>query len=161
MAFVNQFSFLLLAGITLLLVGWLILRSRHATARWAALAALATGLVLSYWIFNPGPGDSQDLSGFRPGSPHPTAVLLEFESPYCLGCMAAQSTLDRVRRTYAGDLQVVQVNVLDPGARPLLSAYGFRYTPTFIYIDPSGEERWRSVGTLDPAQVAQTQERAR
>ena len=161
MAFVNQFSYLLLAGITLLLVGWLILRSRNASARWAALAALAAGLILSYWIFNPGPGDSVDLSGYLPGSTHPTAVLLEFESPYCLGCMAAQSTLDHVRRTYAGDLQVVQVNVLESSASSLLSAYGFRYTPTFIYLDRSGVELWRSVGTLDPELVAQAQERAR
>jgi thiol-disulfide isomerase/thioredoxin len=154
MQFVNQFSFLILAGIVLLIPGWIILRSRQSDARWLALGALVTGLIVSFWIFNPGPGSAFDPAELRPGVARPLPTLLEFESPYCLGCMAAQPTVDQVRREHGFELQVLQVNVLDPAAETLLAEYGFQYTPTFILIDQTGTELWRSVGALDPRQVA-------
>ncbi|MFN2149319.1 MAG: thioredoxin family protein [Anaerolineales bacterium] len=154
MQFVNQFSFLIFAAIALLVLGWIILRSQHASTRWFALGALVLGLILSFWIFNPGPGDTFDLAGIQPGTDRSVPLLIEFESPYCLGCMAAQPTVDQVRQEYGSQIDIVQINVLDRAAGPLLAAYGFRYTPTFIFIDASGTEVWRAVGALDPEQVA-------
>jgi hypothetical protein len=31
--------------------------------------------------------------------------------------------------------------------------YDFRYTPTFIFFDAQGNERWRSIGSLDVDQI--------
>jgi len=154
MQFVNQFSFLILSGIVLLVLGWIVLRSRLSDMRWLALGALVVGLIVSFWIFNPGPGSTFDPAELRPGVERSGPTLLEFESPYCLGCMAAQPAVDQVKREYGSELQVLQVNVLDPAAEPLLAEYGFQYTPTFIFIDPTGTELWRSVGALDPQRVA-------
>jgi thioredoxin-related protein len=75
--------------------------------------------------------------------------------------MAAQPTVDQIQRQYGAELQVVQVNVLESAAEPLLAHYGFQYTPTFIFIDRSGTEIWRSVGALDPQQVADSLEAPR
>lgn len=161
MQFVNQFSFLILAGVTFVILGWIILRKGDATTRWAALGALLLGLIFSYWIFNPGPGSAFDLVELTPGADRSLPALLEFESPYCLGCIAAQPTVTQIEREYASELQVVQVNVLDPAAEPLLAHYGFQYTPTFIFIDRSGTEIWRSVGALDPQHVADSMEAPR
>jgi thiol-disulfide isomerase/thioredoxin len=158
MQFVNQFSFLLLAGAVLLGLGWVILRSQRSSSRWFALVALLLGLVISYWMFNPGPGTSFNAAELNNGRNLAVPVLLEFESPYCLGCMAAQPSVDQVKRQYADKLAVHQVNVLDPAAEPLLAHFGFQFTPTFIFIDIHGIELWRSVGTLDPQQVGQSME---
>ena len=158
MQFVNQFSFLLLAGAVLLILGWIILRSQRSSSRWFALAALLLGLVISYWMFNPGPGTPFNAVELTDGRSRAVPVLLEFESPYCLGCMAAQPSVDQVERQFADELEVLQVNVLDPAAEPLLSHFGFRFTPTFIFIDTQGLELWRSVGTLDPQQVEDSME---
>jgi thiol-disulfide isomerase/thioredoxin len=161
MQFINQFSFLLLAGVTFVILGWFILRRGDSTTRWAALGALLLGLILSYWIFNPGPGSPYEVAELQPGADRSLPALLEFESPYCLGCMAAQPTVDQIQRQYGAELQVVQVNVLESAAEPLLAHYGFQYTPTFIFIDRSGTEIWRSVGALDPQQVADSLEAPR
>ena len=154
MQFINQFSFLIFAGTALIILGWIILRSQHPSSRWFALGALLLGLILSFWLFNPGPGDTYNPAELHAGTERAVPLLIEFESPYCLGCMAAQPAVDQVQRQHASGLEVVQVNVLDPAAKPLLSEYGFQYTPTFIFVDTSGAEAWRSVGTLDPQQVA-------
>lgn len=50
-------------------------------------------------------------------------------------------------------LEVIRVNIQEQVGRELAAAYGFNFTPTFIYFDGSGAERWRQVGGFDPQQV--------
>lgn len=57
--------------------------------------------------------------------------------------------MDEVERTYQGRLVVIRLNIHESFARPLLGEFGFQYTPTFIFFDATGEEIWRSVGSLD------------
>lgn len=72
--------------------------------------------------------------------------------------MAAKPIVDGIEQNHLGELSVVRLNVQSGGARPLLEAYGFQYTPTFILFDGEGEEVFRSVGAIDPQQVDQALE---
>jgi len=68
--------------------------------------------------------------------------------------MAASPVVDGIERQYAGELNVVRVDVQDPRSRPWLERFAFRVTPTFVLLDGGGQEVWRSVGSIDAAQVA-------
>ncbi len=70
--------------------------------------------------------------------------------------MAASPVVDGIERQHAGQLIVVRLNVQDPSALPWLSRFGFQATPTFVLLDGSGQETWRSVGSIDPERVAET-----
>ncbi|MCJ7676689.1 MAG: hypothetical protein MUO35_03070 [Anaerolineales bacterium] len=69
--------------------------------------------------------------------------------------MAASPVVDGIERQHAGQLIVVRLNVQDPSAQPWLSRFGFQATPTFVLLDASGNEVWRSVGAIDPGRVAE------
>jgi hypothetical protein len=70
--------------------------------------------------------------------------------------MAVRPIVDGIEREHEGRLEIIRINVLEPGYQPLLDAYNFQVTPTFVFFDPGGEERWRSVGAIDPLEVDRT-----
>lgn len=153
MGFLNQFSFLLL-GAALIFVLVIFLRRRGpADGSLMALFALFIGLAFAFVFFRPleteGPAGENLQAAIGSGQP----VLLEFQSPYCLACMAVEPIVKQLEFEYGDELALIRVNVLDQGAEPLLEDYRFQYTPTFIFIGPEGEEIWRMVGLLDPEQV--------
>jgi thioredoxin-related protein len=59
-----------------------------------------------------------------------------------------------LKEEFPAQLQVVSVDVQSGLGRELTQEYG-KFTPTFVLFDPQGEELWRMVGSLDPAQVRQ------
>jgi thioredoxin-related protein len=61
--------------------------------------------------------------------------------------------VDRLESETADRLEIVRVNIQDPAGRELIRAYGFEYTPTFIFFDARGSELWRQVGGLDTGRV--------
>jgi thiol-disulfide isomerase/thioredoxin len=67
--------------------------------------------------------------------------------------MAIRPVVDEVEREFAGRLTVVRLNVQDPAGSQVAQAYGFEYTPTFILLDGAGNEIWRAVYALDPAEI--------
>ncbi len=64
--------------------------------------------------------------------------------------------MDGVEREFEGEVKVIRVNIQDPKGRALAEQYGFRYTPTFIFFDQSGNEVWRTVGTLDVKKIRES-----
>jgi thiol-disulfide isomerase/thioredoxin len=72
--------------------------------------------------------------------------------------MAAKPIVDGIEDENRGDLTVLRLNIQDRDIRPILSVYGFQFTPTFILFNGDGEEVLRSVGAIDPHQVQQTME---
>lgn len=64
--------------------------------------------------------------------------------------------MDGIEKDYAGELVILRVDVQDPIGQALAREYNFLATPTFIFFDASGNELWRSIGQLDPQQVAQS-----
>lgn len=61
--------------------------------------------------------------------------------------------VDRLEEDTAGRLIIIRLNIHEPAGRQIAADFGFQYTPTFVYLDGQGVERWRSVGSLDPGQV--------
>jgi thioredoxin-related protein len=57
--------------------------------------------------------------------------------------------VDRLEAEFDGKLLVVRVNIQTQAGKQLAPAYGFEYTPTFIFFNEQGNEVWRSVGELN------------
>jgi thiol-disulfide isomerase/thioredoxin len=84
-----------------------------------------------------------------------TPVLLEFQSPYCVACIALKPAIDAIEAEFAGRLIVLRINVQEPVGVQLAPVYRFQFTPTFIFIDGGGVERWRTIGSFDEARLRQ------
>jgi thioredoxin 1 len=156
MMFFNQYSFILAAALAFLALAWALLRDGAKGSDLAALGALLLGLVLAYSIFRPGAGSPAPAIESQIGQGTP--VLLEFQSEYCLGCMAAKPIVDGIERDYAGRLKVIRINLQQVGAQLLAAKYGCRYTPTFFFFNAQGQQLWRTIGAIDPAEVGRSLE---
>jgi thiol-disulfide isomerase/thioredoxin len=71
-----------------------------------------------------------------------TPTLLEFYSDLCAACMANRPFLDEFENANGPRLQILRVNVNDPGiGRALADRYGVTFTPTFILLDEDGRKQ--------------------
>ncbi len=156
MSLINQYSFLLMTLVAIGLLAFFLLRDGARRSDWIALASLALGFILAYGLGQPGPSTAQQAQEVldRLGLGQP--VLLELQSPYCLGCMAARPIVDRIEREHAPQLVVIRMNVQEPAGRAIAERFGVRATPTFLLFDSQGTEVWRSVGIGDPTVVRQS-----
>lgn len=153
---ISQYSFLLMTLVAIGLLAFFLLRDGARSSDWIALASLALGFMMAYGLAQPGPSTAQHAQDVldRLGVGQP--VLLELQSPYCLGCMAARPIVDKIEREHARQLVVIRMNVQEPAGRAVAERFGFRATPTFILFDRQGTEIWRSVGIVDPTVVRQS-----
>ncbi len=158
MAFVNHYSFLLVAGMCTLALGLYVFRRGTRRSDLTALGALALGFVLAFVLLRPSASESADLDQVRARIGAGTPVLLELQSPYCLACMAARPVVDRIERAYADRLEVTRLNIQDPVGQQLAAEFAASFTPTFIFFDAQGREAWRTVGAVDPLSVRQSLE---
>jgi len=67
--------------------------------------------------------------------------------------MRAEPIVNGLEKEWAGQVQVVQIDIQDRSNRALIERVDARFTPTFILFDAGGQEAWRSVGAIDPGQV--------
>ena len=67
--------------------------------------------------------------------------------------MNAKPIVDGIEQTYENQLSVIRIDIHEAAGSILAAQYAFQYTPTFIFLDASGEELWRSVGSLDPSAI--------
>jgi thioredoxin-related protein len=66
--------------------------------------------------------------------------------------------VDGIETQFWEQLVVLRVDVTTPAGRAVGQEFGFQYTPTFIFFDANGQEIWRSVGSLDEAQILRSME---
>lgn len=156
MSFVNHYSFLLTAAVCTLALGLLVLRRGLRGNDLTALGALVLGFVLAFLLLHPSASGLADADQVREQIGAGTPVLLELQSPYCLGCMAARPIVNRIEREHADRLQVIRLNIQDPAGRQLAADFASTFTPTFIFFDALGQEAWRTVGAVDPLAVRQS-----
>jgi thiol-disulfide isomerase/thioredoxin len=156
MSFVNQYSFLWIAALGLGLAAFLLLRRSRGVESWISLGALAAGLLLAFLLFSPGSQAVDPNADVAQQIGAGTPVLLEFQSPYCLACMAAKPAVDSLEQRYAGKLIVLRLNLQDAAGRELASRFGAGFTPTFVLLDGAGQTLWQRVGAIDPAEVEQS-----
>ena len=67
--------------------------------------------------------------------------------------MALEPVVNRLESSMSGKLNSIKINVKDPVAGVLAAQLALEVTPTFIFFDSNGIEKWRSVGHLDPRRV--------
>jgi thiol-disulfide isomerase/thioredoxin len=151
MQFLNQYSFILLGLFMVAVLTIWRLREGFRSQDWAALGALVAGFVLAFGFFRP-TSQSDAVAQFEADLGEGEPLLVTFQSPYCMACMAARPFLDRIDEDNP-DLNIVRIDVQDPEAESILETYDFQYTPTFILFDATGEELWRSAGAIDPQLV--------
>ncbi len=61
--------------------------------------------------------------------------------------------VDRLEEQTQGRLVIIRLDIHESVGREIGAEYNFQYTPTFIFIDSQGHERWRTVGGLDVERV--------
>jgi thioredoxin 1 len=145
MHFFNHYSAPIVAA--LLLAGGLLLVWRRGgkTRQWLVLGGAMAALGAAWWVYRPVATSVTPAAGLP--------LLLEVQSPYCLGCVATKAVVDRLEHELRDKLVVRRVNIQSAEGRRLARQYGVELTPTFIFFDAAGKEQWRSVGQLDTARV--------
>ena len=58
--------------------------------------------------------------------------------------------MDALESELGDQLRIIRLNIQEEVGQELALVYAFEFTPTFIYFDTSGTERWRQVGIFDP-----------
>ena len=58
--------------------------------------------------------------------------------------------MNGLQEEWGQSVRVVQVDVNRRQSQSLVEDYGGQFTPTIILFDQSGEEHWRTVGSIDP-----------
>ena len=81
----------------------------------------------------------------------PGATLLEFGTPWCGYCMAAQPLLSTA---FTGHDEVRHIKIEDGKGRRLGRSYGVKLWPTLIFLD-NGKEVARLVRPVDSRDIAQ------
>lgn len=146
MQFFNHYSAPIVA-VLLLAVGLSLVLRRGAKLRhWIILGVVILALGTLWLAFRP---VARPAATPLPGQ----SMLLEVQSPYCLGCAAMKPTVDRLEQELFGKLVVRRVDIQSAEGRKLASRYGIEATPTFIFFDDAGAEQWRSAGQLDAVRV--------
>ena len=66
--------------------------------------------------------------------------------------------MDGIENKHADELIVIRLNIQETVGRSVAERFGFRFTPTFVFIDAAGNELWRQVGAIDPQAVQRSLE---
>ena len=125
MQFFNHYSAPIVA--TLLLVGGLslVLRRGGTIRQWLVFGGAMVALGAAWWVFRPVARPLTPLTG--------QPLLLEMQSPYCLGCVAIKPAVDRLESELHGRLVLRRVDIQSAEGRKLARQYGIELTPTFNY----------------------------
>ena len=145
MQFFNHYSAPILAAVLLAGGLSLVLRRGGTIRQWLVFGGAMVALGAAWWVFRPVARPLTPLTG--------QPLLLEMQSPYCLGCVAIKPAVDRLESELHGRLVLRRVDIQSAEGRKLARQYGIELTPTFIFFDSSGQEQWRSVSQLDAARV--------
>ncbi len=145
MSFFNHYSAPIVAALLLAIGMSVVVRRGRKTRDWLILGGALLAFVAAWLVFRP----VANASGLAAGQP----VLLEVQSPYCLGCVAIKPAVDRLENELRGKLRVRRVDIQSAEGQKLVAQYRIEFTPTFIFFDAAGKEQWRSVGQLDAARV--------
>ncbi len=152
--FFNQYSFLLLAIGLLIVAGIILLTRKPKWNDYLAFGVIAGALLLAWVILHPHQTPlMDDAKMVQEMIGAGTPVLLEFQSPYCIGCTAIRPQVDSLEAELGSRIHILRLDVQQSVGRELAPVYGFEFTPTFIFFDAEGREVWRQVGGLDAQRV--------
>jgi len=144
MQFFNHYSVPIIGALIFVIVFSAVRRR----GQWWLLAGVMVVYIGAYLALRPIAKPAMQLDG-KP-------LLLEVQSPYCLGCVALKPAVNRLENELRDKLRVRRVDIQSAEGQKLVTEYGIEFTPTFIFFDTAGKEQWRSVGQLDAARVRAT-----
>ena len=150
----QPYSLLWVTGILLAAIAIVLFRNKARPPVLVAFLSIIIGLVLVYFYIRPVQTPllgSVVQIGTIIGQGKP--VLFEFQSPYCIACTSLKPVVDRAEQEYRGRLVIIRLDIQDPIAMELKPIYNFEYTPTFIFFDEQGQERWRMILEFDEAKL--------
>jgi thiol-disulfide isomerase/thioredoxin len=133
----NHYSFLIIG----VLLSAIVFSAAQRRRQWWILAVVIAAYVGVWWLLRPVARPATAIAG-KP-------LLLEVQSPYCLGCVAMKPAVDRLEKELGDKLVVRRVDIQSDGGRQLMERYRVEFTPTFILFDAAGQELWRGTGKLD------------
>ena len=148
MQFFNHYSALIVPALLFLIAVMVVKRRGGQKRQWLILGGVMLVYIAVWFGLRPVATGLVDDGG-RP-------VLLEVQSPYCLGCVAMKPAVDRLENELRDKLVVRRVDIQSNEGRHLVEQYEIEFTPAFIFFDAAGKEQWRSVGQLDAARVRAT-----
>jgi thiol-disulfide isomerase/thioredoxin len=145
MSLLNHYSGLIILALVLVIGLSIAKRSRNKVRA----SLIASGIVLALLAIWLAVRPTANIPAAHPGQP----VLLELQSPYCVACIVAKSSVDRLEQELQGKLVVQRVNIQSDSGKNLAAQYNVEATPTFIYLDTAGKEQWRGFGILDATEI--------
>jgi len=156
----NQYSFLTIAVGLAVAAGFILLTNKPKWNDYLAFGVIIAGLISAWVILHPRQTPLMENSKtvqamIGAGTP----VLLEFQSPYCIGCTMIQPAVDDLEAelnsgiSIGNKIHIIRLNIQEDVGRELALAYDFEFTPTFIFFDAEGNEMWRTIGEFDPQKI--------
>ncbi len=151
---IQYYSIVWVALALMVIVGFVLFRNKPRLPEVAAFFGIFVALAALYFYLRPVQtelaGEAAEVQAMiGQGVP----VLLEFQSPYCVACIALKPTIDAIEQEFSGQLIVLRINVQEQVGMQLAPVYRFQYTPTFIFFSADGQERWRAIGSFDEARL--------
>lgn len=73
-------------------------------------------------------------------------TFVEIGSVKCIPCKMMQPVMEKVEKTYPGQVKIVFHDVWTPEGRPQGMKYGIRAIPTQVFLDRKGKEYFRHEG---------------
>jgi thioredoxin-related protein len=55
-------------------------------------------------------------------------------------------------------LTIIRLDIHDSVGKQIAADYDFQFTPTFVFLDAQGVEKWRLIGSLDTDKVLRSLE---
>ena len=145
MSLLNHYSGLIIFALVLVIGFSIAKRSRNKVRAGLITGGIALALAAAWFAVRP----TVHIPAANPGQP----VLLELQSPYCVACIVAKPSVDRLEQELQGKLVVQRVNIQSDSGKSLAARYEVEATPTFIFLDAAGKEEWRGFGILDATEI--------
>lgn len=159
MSILNQYSYVLFAGLLILGVAVVMWRWRRGPV-WLRAGLI---IVVTLGVFVLGTSRRYPTSEVTTlaeadailTNEQPTFVMLY--SNYCVGCLAAlPSVRDLSGQLAANNIDTLLVNIHDNTGEALVERFKFVFSPTYLVFGPNGEEvlRANALPRLDQIQLA-------
>jgi thiol-disulfide isomerase/thioredoxin len=145
MSLLNHYSGLIAFALVFVFGFSVTRRSRNKVRVGLITGGILLALLVAWLAVRPTP----HLPVAHPGQP----VLLELQSPYCVACIVAKPSVDRLEQELQGKLVVQRANIQSDSGKSLAARYEVEATPTFIFLDAAGKEQWRGFGILDASEI--------
>lgn len=95
--------------------------------------------------------ETQSEADFRKALTGGKPLIVDFGSNTCIPCRELRPVLQKIRRDYAGKLEVLIIDVRNH--RKLASEYQVQVIPTVIFFDARGKEMFRRQGFMSEEKV--------